>query len=177
MNKPRKNMAKFLTYKTAWGRINAAMAAGFHFEVIALCESIISDRLLSHMLGADPTDYPYTLNTDLNQLINRLRKHTKRELLQLKDGRQLPDALALWREDRNHLLHGFAKTWPAAEPPPVDSLLDRAHHAAVEGVLLAKATQAFHKSQLPPELRKPRARSKTRAKTVRVAKPTRRGMS
>lgn len=41
----KKNIAKGESFQYAFRRINEAREAGFHLEMIALAESIISDRL------------------------------------------------------------------------------------------------------------------------------------
>ncbi len=66
------NTAKYLSYAEAWRRIKSANEREFYFEVVTLCESIISDRLLSYLLGVDPRR-PIQLKTPFAVLIAQWR--------------------------------------------------------------------------------------------------------
>lgn len=53
MNAMATHDAKYLSYTVAWRRIEAATTGGCYFEVVTLCESILSDRRLSYVLGVN----------------------------------------------------------------------------------------------------------------------------
>jgi hypothetical protein len=93
---------RYELYKSAFERISAAIAAGYHLEAISIEESLIADRLESHLsyrLGKD-----FSFKT-LGKLIDKIKSHeTDPELrkLVLKD-------LDQWRKDRNTAAHEMVK--------------------------------------------------------------------
>lgn len=71
-----RSTSKHLSYAEAWRRIKNATESGFHFEAVTLCESIISDRLLSYVRGANPASGANT-HTPFGVLISEWRKLAK----------------------------------------------------------------------------------------------------
>jgi hypothetical protein len=141
------NGAKYLSYKVAWARINQAQAAGFSFEVVTLCESIISDRLLSFVLGVAPSTKADT-RTSFDSLIKLWGKHAPARPA-AKDGSDLISAVDAWRVQRNAVVHGMAKSMPGSPTQAVSTFMQRAACAASEGIRLAKEVQSWHRKQLP----------------------------
>ena len=139
-----KNVAKYLSYTTAWTRIKSAMDAGYYLESVALCESIISDRLISYIEGVSGK------SVKLDKPFSHLIKEWKRTSGSVSWGtcEDLPDAVDAWREKRNEVVHGLVKSKPGTSTQPVESFLDMAKKAAEEGCSLAKAVCAWHKKQL-----------------------------
>jgi hypothetical protein len=45
------NVVKYLSYREAWTRIKQAQEQGFYLEAVTLEESIITDRLISYLVG------------------------------------------------------------------------------------------------------------------------------
>jgi hypothetical protein len=45
------NAAKYLSYRQAWARIGAAQGHGFYLEAVTIVESVITDRLISYLVG------------------------------------------------------------------------------------------------------------------------------
>jgi hypothetical protein len=93
---------RYELYKAAFERIATAIAAGYYLEAISIEESLIADRLESHLsfrLGKD-----FSFKT-LGKLIDKIKSHeTNPELrkLVLKD-------LDQWRKDRNTAAHEMVK--------------------------------------------------------------------
>lgn len=142
----RENYAKYLSYAEAWARINSAIDAGYYFEAVTLCESIISDRLLSYVRGTDKLNKA-DIKTPFAKLIADWRKITKGNLPDY-GASDLGAAIDKWRVERNEVVHGLTKSNPGLPPPPVASFLERAKTAAVDGKKLAKAISKWHKNQL-----------------------------
>lgn len=141
------NTAKYLSYKAAWGRINQAQAGGFSFEVVTLCESIISDRLLSFVLGVAP-NMNVNVRASFSDLIKLWRSHASPRPV-TKDGSDLISAIDAWRLKRNSVVHGMTKALPGQPTEPVSTFVERAADAASDGIRLAKEVQSWHRKQLP----------------------------
>ncbi len=140
------NTAKYLSYREAWRRIKVASSQGFYFEVVSLCESIISDRLLSYVRGTDPTNKA-TVHTNFSTLIAQWRKLASGSLPTYGNS-DLGAAVDAWRGERNTIIHGLTKSEPGTQTMPVQSFIDRAKQAAQTGEALARAVSSWHKKQL-----------------------------
>ncbi|OHE57631.1 MAG: hypothetical protein A2Z47_13205 [Thermodesulfovibrio sp. RBG_19FT_COMBO_42_12] len=139
-----KNTAKYLSYKAAWERISSAIEHGFYLEAVALCESIISDRLISYVHGV--TGKHVKLETQFNHLIGLWR--TNAGVIAWKDHVDLADSVDLWRTKRNMVVHGLVKSAPRKPTQNVESFIELARTSAEQGRELAKAVSAWHKKQL-----------------------------
>ncbi len=62
--------------------------------------------------------------------------------------KDMPAAADAGRKKRNDVVHGFVKSTPGTATKTVESCLDMAKDAAVEGCSLARAVCAWHKQQL-----------------------------
>ena len=139
-----KNKMKGNSYAAAWERIKSANEAGYYLESVALCESIMSDRLISYISGVSGKSM--SLTTPFSQIIKKWEKTAGS--VAWGAYKDLPDAVDAWRKKRNVVVHGFVKSNPGTPTECVDSVLDRAKDAAVEGCSLARAVCAWHKQQL-----------------------------
>jgi hypothetical protein len=145
----KKNLEKGESYAEAWRRIRDANAAGFYFEVVTLCESIISDRLLSYIVGksGDATE-----RTGFAKLIKKW-KELAGDSIPPFESSNLADVVDDWREDRNEVVHGLTKSTPGTPTKPLQAFLARAKDAAERGTLLADRVSDWHKKQLGEHLR------------------------
>jgi hypothetical protein len=141
-----RNKNKYLSYAEAWRRINAAMEKGFYFEVVTLCESIISDRLLSYIRGVNKQS-TVGIKTSFATLIKDW-KSLAAGMLPKHGSSELGDAVDAWREERNTIIHGLTKSMPGTETDAVEPFIERAKTAACRGVLLARAVSKWHRCQL-----------------------------
>jgi hypothetical protein len=139
-----KNSAKHLSYTAAWDRIKSAMEAGYYLESVALCESIISDRLISHVQGV--SGKKESLRTTFKQIIQDWKDVSG----PVSWGKysDLPSAVDAWRRNRNTVVHGMVKSEPGKPTQSPDSFLEMAKESAEEGRSLAKAVCAWHKKEL-----------------------------
>ena len=132
-----KNTPKYLSYTKAWERINAAIEAGFNLEAITIEESIISDRLLSYVLGVAPNS-KIKAKSGLAELIVHWRKHAGATLIK-PDGTDLGKATDVWRNKRNTAVHGLVKSAPGGSPQiQPDDFFELARQTAEEGKALAQ---------------------------------------
>ncbi len=113
----------------AHARAKQAMKKGFCLEVIALCDSLIGDRLESTMVYSAGSE---RLFLPLGQLVHKIRKAD----LSFRDASLLSDCEA-WSRQRNACMHEFAKlrngynnSWTAK--------LDHAKQTATGGLELVK---------------------------------------
>ncbi|TAJ79068.1 MAG: hypothetical protein EPO42_06820 [Gallionellaceae bacterium] len=140
------NTAKYLSYAEAWRRIKDATSQGFYFEVVTLCESIISDRLLSYVRGADSTNKA-TVLTPFSTLIAQWRKLASGKL-PVHGNSDLGAAVDAWRLERNAIIHGLTKSEPGTPTAQVQPFIARAEQAAKTGAALARAVSSWHRRQL-----------------------------
>lgn len=141
-----KNIQKYLSYTKAWEQINAATEAGFNLEAITIEESIISDRLLSYVLGVDPSPKVHK-RSNLGELITRWRKLAGASLIK-PDGSDLGKATDEWRIKRNTAVHGLVKSSPGTSSMAPDDFFELARQAAEEGKKLAREIQNWHRKTL-----------------------------
>lgn len=139
-----KNTAKYLSYTEAWRRINDAMSKGFYFEVVTLCESIISDRLLSYVCGVNPSSSA-NIRTPFARLIKDWRR-LGAGTLSVQGHPHLGAEVDAWRVERNLVLHGLTKSPPGSPTAPVQPFIVRAEQAAKTGVVLARVVSTWQRA-------------------------------
>ena len=140
------NRSKYLSYTKAWKRINDSMEAGFHLEAITIEESIISDRLLSYVLGVAPSSKVHG-KSGLSELITHWRKHAGPSLMK-SDGSDLGKSTDAWRTKRNTAVHGLVKSSPGTPTMQPNDFFELARQTAEEGKILAREIQNWHKKIL-----------------------------
>ena len=89
-------------YQQAIDHIKIAISQGFYLEAITLIESMIGDRLESHLTNILELEYSFKT---LGDLITTTRKNETDE--KLRD--LVLIELDQWRQLRNNALHGMAK--------------------------------------------------------------------
>lgn len=146
----KKNVAKGLSYKEAWRRIRDANEEEFYFEAVTICESIISDRLWSYLVGNQSSADE---RTSFANLITDWKKRTKGTLPQIKlpgtiESVDLGEAVDAWRKHRNAVVHGIVKSKPGTPTKPIEQFLEEASQAARDGEFLARRVSDWHKKQL-----------------------------
>ena len=145
------NTAKYLSYAEAWRRIDRAISEGFYFEAVTLQEGIIADRLLSFAKGVEPASKLH-VRTNLAELIKRWRQLAG-DLPRDSSEVDLGFRVDAWRRQRNEVVHGLVKSEPGQATEPVGAFIERCREAAVDGRVLAKEVQLWHKWRLArPEL-------------------------
>jgi hypothetical protein len=152
-NEPSKgNIELAKRYEEAWRRINSALEHDYHFEAIAIEESILSNRITSflHGVGAvreDEIRQPkkYLL---FNTLIERWTEQCKKKG-HWDNPADLIDSVDKWRQRRNSAIHALTESFPG-EPPLVSlgDFLEEAKRTAKEGAKLARQVDKWHRCQL-----------------------------
>lgn len=139
------NKQKSQRYAFAHERMNRAMAQGFYLEAITICESLISDRLLSSLDRRRGVER--NARTGLHRLINAHLDETLLDRSSETHGEKLLDvfsALRAWKDKRNELLHGIAKCLPGDEVHSSPILMEQAKDAAEEGLRLFRHLDNWH---------------------------------
>ena len=139
------NKQKSQRYAFAHERMKLALEQGFHLEAITICESMISDRLLSSL----DRHRGVTRNArwGLHRLINAHLDETVLDRSSTANGEKLIDvfsALRAWKDERNELLHGIAKCLPGDEVHSNSVLMERAKRAAQDGLRLFRHLDNWH---------------------------------
>jgi hypothetical protein len=140
------NIPKYLSYKAAWERINHALEMGFYLEAITIQESIISDRLLSYVLGVTP-EAKVSTKSGLGKLISHWRKHAGSSLIETNKS-DLGQAVDVWRDRRNDSVHGLVKSTPRTATMQPEDFFEMTRQTAEEGKILARKVLNWHKKTL-----------------------------
>ncbi|XHX76228.1 MAG: hypothetical protein RBJ76_17510 [Stenomitos frigidus ULC029] len=116
MSKPRiratdVGQERYELYKSAFAWIKKAIDEGYYVEAISIVESLISDRLESHLSLLLDDDFGFK---NLGELIQSFRSKKDRDKLNETDeGKALSDLilkeLDQWRKDRNTAAHEMVK--------------------------------------------------------------------
>jgi hypothetical protein len=141
-----KNIPKYFSYKAAWERISHALEMGFYLEAITIQESILSDRLLSYVLGVAP-EAKVSTKSGLGELIPHWRKHAGSSLIE-GDGADLGETVNAWRNRRNTAVHGLVKSTPRTATMQPDDFFEMTRQTAEEGKILARKVLHWHKKTL-----------------------------
>lgn len=135
------NIAKALTYGWATKRIDKAIAEGFFLEAIAIEESIIADRIWSHVHGALGGKREWkTRETTVGALLGPWKKHNPPA--------QLVAAVKTWWGMRNEAVHGVAKSLATTGTQQAGVFLKDAERAARSGRTLMRRVMTWHKRAL-----------------------------
>lgn len=143
------NSLKYHSYREAWARISQAQENGYYMEAISIVESIISDRLLSYLIGVGVISIESkekAERTFFGQLIDQWRKHLKeRNEDSAGAALTLVTEIDKWRSSRNQAVHGIVKSFPGDPTIDITEFLTLAKNAASEGERLARAICVWHK--------------------------------
>ncbi len=142
---PLGNAQKYLSYREAWTRIKEAQENGFYLEAVAIEESIITDRLISHFVKVGVLERAPAKPKHLSfgQLIQLWRKHVPDPIKQCEFD-HLQEAVDGWRGSRNRSVHGMVKSQPGDPTEDVVDFLTAAREAAELGARLAHAVGSWH---------------------------------
>ncbi|MDG1049233.1 MAG: hypothetical protein P8M11_07030 [Planctomycetota bacterium] len=140
------NQQKSHRYAFVHERYNKALSAGFYLEAITICESLISDRLLSSLHHREKVER--NPKKGLAELIGKHKKQPLLDPVAMANGERVMDIfseLDRWRRERNALLHGIAKCVPGTKLAPAASLMERSKKAAEEGMHLFRMLDSWHR--------------------------------
>lgn len=137
-------------YRYAYARLDEACEHGMHFEVIALCDMMITDRLegLCQYLLADEEHHFETMSS--NQALTALEvaiKDNRRELNADTNWIALRKAMRSFFDARNVCLHSFVLIKNAAVDVSLRDRITYLEETANEGVALLKLVSNFTRAQ------------------------------
>lgn len=137
---PKGNAPKYLSYREAWSRIKKAQEQGFYLEAVTLQESIITDRLISYLVGVGAIERAVKLHQypSFAQLMNKWKMQNPNPI-DIQDYKDLQTAVDEWRLKRNKVVHGMVKSHPGTATHEVMDFLEEAKLSAEQGKKLARA--------------------------------------
>jgi len=97
------NKKKSNSYALAYERIDKAIAEKFPLEAIAIEESIIADRLISHMASRGIS---YETFTSTVRIIKDIEEYYKDD----EKSKELLTSIKLWCNERNSALHSIVRS-------------------------------------------------------------------
>ena len=154
MTPPPPNHEKRERYAYAFEQIKRASEAGFYIEVVAICESIITDRLQSNAVGTGAVKWPQkedgylSLGGIIGKLRSKLPSSPEASTSENRiDTAQMLDDIDAWRNSRNAILHGLVKSEPGTSLGTVDEFRKMARHSAEGGKDLARMAIRWHEQQ------------------------------
>lgn len=143
---PEGNVTKNLSYREAWSRIKKAQEQGFYLEAVTLEESIITDRLISYLVGVGAINRAVELNNypGFAQLIQKWKIQNPNPI-NIQKYCDLQTAVDEWRRYRNQVVHGMVKSHPGTATDNVMDFLEKAKLTAEQGKMLARAVSYWVK--------------------------------
>ena len=152
-NEPSKgNIELAKRYEEAWRRINSALEHHYHFEAIAIEESILSNRITSFLYGVGAVRKDEINESkkflSFNTLIERWTKQCKKKGY-WDNPADLISSVGVWRLSRNAAIHALTKSFPGEAPlVSLRDFLEEAKRTAKEGAKLARQVGNWHRRQL-----------------------------
>lgn len=137
------NTQKYYSYREAWERIKQAQEHGFYLEAVTIVESILSDRLYSHLTRSG--NLPAERHT-FGDLIQAWWNAHHDKVVHGKFA-YLQKSLDGWRKRRNRVVHAIVKAPQKGQHLDIEDFLLEAKLTAEEGVLLARALTAWCEKQ------------------------------
>lgn len=145
-----KNMRKYESYKLAFDMIDEGIAGKCPLQAIAIEESILTDRLSSILNVGKPKAQPYdSIGKALWAWHPKRGNPVANAALFDEEMEALYPRLDNWRNERNLLLHGLAKSAQGDDPEiAAEEFMPRAMKAAKEGLVLVRKVDAWTKRQI-----------------------------
>lgn len=135
------NAAKYASYAYAFKRINQAITDEYHLEAITICESVITDRLLSY--GEYITKSDIGEKATLGKVLKKIKKDKK--FVVNEETEDLLEEIDAWRIKRNRCVHSVAKSKPGMATSDVGNFLTEAAACSATGKSLARKVSDWHK--------------------------------
>lgn len=128
-------------YEVAFERIESSLSSGNYFEVIALADSIITDRvqaLTQDILKDEPEQYSWmSVGAAIEVLFREVKP--RNIILDTELRSLLTQVHQVWSQKRNVASHGFVVITPKNLEDGVQTRLENLKGAAVEGASLARS--------------------------------------
>jgi hypothetical protein len=131
-------MKRFDLYRNARSHLNKAFEAGYFIECIAICESIIADRLEARIAFIEHNDVGEHQFRTLRRCVSALRKIESLE----SPVRGLLEDVKLWEDERNFAVHEIVKLRVDKQDDSWNHRMSRIEAAAQAGIDLSKRVSA-----------------------------------
>lgn len=142
------NTSKGNSYAEAWRRVKNANQEGYYFETVTICESLISDRLLSFATGFSSNN-KINVYSSFSDLIKKCKDIISKNIQHdTEKTKELLDEIDNWRRKRNEIIHGLAKSIPGTPTMEVSVFLENARTTAKTGEKLARKVLVWHKKTM-----------------------------
>lgn len=138
------NIKKYLSYRAAYAMMNKAIDLGFYLEAITIQESIISDRLLSFIIGKGIKNIS---EKDMHKSEANLFALIKLTTNFMPDDPSLVNALDQFRIDRNRCVHLLVKSFPGKPTIDVKDFIALAKQTSENGKKLTRRVLLWHNKQ------------------------------
>jgi hypothetical protein len=144
------NVVKYLSYREAWTRIKQAQEQGFYLEAVTLEESIITDRLISYLVGVGAIErandqHKYQTFARLIEEWKLLQTYPICIRVKSIEFQDLQTSVDDWRKRRNKVVHGMVKSYPGMATDDILNFLEEAKQTAKAGEILARAVSSWIK--------------------------------
>lgn len=131
-------LKRYDLYRNARSHLTRSFAEGYFIECIAICESIIADRLEARIAFVEPNDIREHQFRTLGKCFKAIRR------LDSKDSpiRVLLKELEAWEDERNFAVHEIVKLRTDKQDNSWDQRMGRIETAAKTGIELANRVSA-----------------------------------
>ena len=132
---------RYNQYQEAWARIKEASKKGFYLEAITIQESIMNDRLISHLKG---------IKEEFLDIKGKQIKKPRFGLLIGQAKLKYPKErifrdIEIWSQQRNKAIHRIVRIGVTS----IEDFLEEAKACAIKGEQLAKDVSHWHSKQKP----------------------------
>lgn len=138
------NIKKYYSYKEAYNLMVRAINNGFFFEAITIQESIISDRLLSFVVGKK------IIEVNENE-IHKNKVSLGNLIIATKDYMtgfdSLHAELLKFKNQRNICVHSLVKSYPGKPTVDVVDIITLAKETSTNGEKLTREVLKWHKHE------------------------------
>ena len=138
-------------YRYAHERLSDASEQGMLFEVIALCDMLITDRLeafCQYLLHDEDLQFPTESGHTAMNFLGVALKDNAPQLRSSQDWQDLQRRLRLFFDGRNFALHSFVLIKNAVHDSSLEERIQFVAATAEDGVKLVRETDAFVKRQI-----------------------------
>lgn len=156
--------ARYELYRGAHRRLKQALSSGFWIEAIALCESMISDRLESRISHLNNHESEARRHQVLGGLVNRLKSTEKKRGYAALHA--LYEEVRLWNAERNRAIHHAVKISDGEAFRKWDERYSELEETARTGSLLVQRLSDELKRIKLAEERKQKERTKKQSLSI-----------
>lgn len=131
---------RYALYRVANERLKAAYEAGFYIECVSICESIISDRMEARLQFLTRKTTKLSPVLSLGYTLAAIKKpglETEADLIAVYE------AVSVWAEDRNRVVHQFVKRTANDEVLSPEERIKDGMKTAQKGLVLMRKISAL----------------------------------